>query len=410
MDTRVEKACGIDVHQSFLVATVLSSSGTKDTRKFSTSLDGLYELKNWILENSCQRVAIESTGIYWIPTYTILEDKVETVVANPMMIKHIPGRKTDTLDSEWIAEICLNGQIRPSYVPSREIRDIRELTRTLVKLTDNRTIYKNKIHKILRKSGIRIAGVLSDIFGKSGSIIVNGILNGKSLDNIFKEDIKDKRILKKKEEIKESIKGELSQKDIFVIKECLDTIRFLNSKIELFNSMILQSLSDRQKELEILVSVPGISFKIASLALAEVGDIKVFPGPKNFVSWSGLAPAVNESAGKTSNSHITKRGNKFLRRILVLAANSIVLGKPNRLRSFYHRIKVRKGHKKAIVGLARKLASIIHHLLTNQEKYHEREFKEKIIKIPKLIPVKDLDLEEMIGILGEAGYSVNKTI
>ncbi len=122
MNTRVEKACGIDIHQAFLAATILTSDGIKDTKEFSTSLDGLLDLKTWILENRCQRVAIESTGIYHIPAYIILEGKVETIVANPLQIKYIPGRKNDEIDSEWIAEVCLNGQIKPSYIPCREIR------------------------------------------------------------------------------------------------------------------------------------------------------------------------------------------------------------------------------------------------------------------------------------------------
>jgi transposase len=297
MNIRVEKACGIDIHKAFLSATILTVAGTKDTRKFSTSIEGLLDLRAWITENGCQRAAIESTGIYWIPAYTILEDKVETIVANPLQIKHIPGRKTDTLDSEWIAEICLNGQIKPSYIPCREIRDIRELTRTHVKLTQERTAYKNRIHKLLQRAGIRISGILADIFGKSGSIILNGILNGKSIDQTF-EDIKYKKIQKKKSEVKEAIKGELSHNDIFVIKECLESINFLNNKIKTFDSMIFQSLKGMRRELEIVMGIPGIGFTIAASALAEIGDIKVFPEPKNLVSWSGLAPAINESAGK----------------------------------------------------------------------------------------------------------------
>lgn len=407
MNIRVEKACGIDIHKAFLSATILTLAGTKDTRKFSTCIDGLLDLRAWITENGCQRAAIESTGIYWIPAYTMLEDKVETIVANPLQIKHIPGRKTDTLDSEWIAEICLNGQIKPSYIPCREIRDIRELTRTHVKLTQERTAYKNRIHKILQRAGIRISGILADIFGKSGSIILNGILNGKSIDQTF-EDIKYKKIQKKKSEVKEAIKGELSHNDIFVIKECLESINFLNNKIKTFDSMIFQSLKGMRRELEIVMGIPGIGFTIAASTLAEIGDIKVFPEPKNLVSWSGLAPAINESAGKTSNGHITKRGNKFLRTILVQAANSIAIGKHNKLWFFYQRIKTKKGHKKAIVALARKLACLMHHLLTHKEKYSEEELKEKKVKLPKSIPVRDLDLNEMIGILCEAGYNISK--
>ncbi len=179
-----------------------------------------------------------------------LEGKLETIVANPQQIKYIPGRKNDILDSEWIAEVCLNGQIKSSYVPHREIRDIRELTRTHVKLTQTKTAFKNRIHKILQRAGIRISGVLADIFGKSGIIILNGLLNGNTLDKIFK-DIKNKQIKKKKNEVKEAIKGELSQADIFVINECLDAIRFLDDKIEATKSRIFQSLTGLQKDMEI---------------------------------------------------------------------------------------------------------------------------------------------------------------
>ncbi len=407
MNNRVEKACGIDVHQAFLAATILTSAGIKDTREFSTSLDGLLDLKQWILENRCQRVAIESTGIYHIPTYTILEGKVETIVANPLQIKYIPGRKNDDIDSEWIAEVCLNGQIKPSYIPCREIRDVRELTRTHVKFTQSRTALKNKVHKILQRAGIRIAGVLSDIFGKSGTTILNGILDSKPIEQIFRE-LKSKRIKATTTEIKDAIKGELSQNDIFVIKECLETVKFLDDKIKEFDSRIHQSLSGMQKEQHILMSIPGIGFTVAAAAIAEIGDIKVFSKPKNLVSWSGLAPAVDESAGKSSDGHITKHGNKYLRTILVQAANSIAIGKPNKLRFFYQRIKVKKGHKKAIVALARKLAAIIHHLLLNNEKYSEEELKEKKVRLPKFVSAQDLNVDEMIRLLCEAGYTVNK--
>ena len=408
MNIRVEKACGIDIHQAFLVATMLDLTGTKDTRRFSTCIEDLLNLREWLLDSKCQRVAIESTGVYWIPTYTLLEGKVETIVANPLQIKNISGRKNDDIDSEWIAEVCLNGQIKPSYIPPKEIREIRELTRSHVKLTQARTSFKNRVHKVLSRSGIHISGVLSDIFGKSGMIILNGILNGKTIDQTFTE-IKNKQIKIKKTEIRESLKGELSQNDIFVIKECLDSIRFLDQKIKEFDSKININLKGMQKEMEILTSIPGVGFTTAAAIMAEIGNIEEFSKPKELVCWSGLAPAINESAGKSSNGHITKKGNKFLRTILVLAANSIVISRPNKLRFFYQRIKAKKGHKKAIVALARKLVSIIHHLLKFKEMYLEEEGKQKSFKPPKFIPVPDFSIDDMIGILCEAGYSVNKS-
>jgi len=408
MNVRVEKACGIDVHKSFLVATILNWEGIKETKEFNTGLEDLINLREWIMARHCQRVAMESTGIYWTPLYTCLEGKVETIVANPFQIKNIPGRKNDDIDSEWIAEVCLNGQIKPSYVPPKEIREIRELTRTHVKLTQARTSFKNRVHKVLSRAGVHISGVLTDIFGKSGMIIINGLMNGKTIDQTFAE-IKDKRIKIKKTEIKESLKGELSQNDIFVIKECLDSIKFLDEKIKKFDSKINQNLKGMQKEIEILMSIPGVGFTTAAAIMAEIGNIDVFSKPKKLVGWSGLAPAINESAGKSSNGHITKKGNKFLRTILVLAANSIAIGGPNKLRFFYQRIKAKKGHKKAIVALARKLASIIHHLLKFKEMYSEEEGKQKKVKLPKFIPVPEFSIDDMIGILCEAGYSVNKS-
>lgn len=408
MNIRVEKACGIDMHQAFLMATMLDLAGTKDTRRFSTCIEDLLNLREWLIDNKCQRVAIESTGVYWIPTYTLLEGKVETIVANPLHIKNIPGRKNDVLDSEWIAEICLNGQIKPSYIPPKEIREIRELTRSHVKLTQARTAFKNRAHKVLSRAGIHISGVISDIFGKSGMIILNGILNGKTIDQTFVE-IKNKKIKIKKMELKDSLKGELSQNDIFVIKECLESIKFFDKKIKEFDSKINQNLKGMSKEMKILMSIPGVGFTTAAAIMAEIGNIGVFFKPKKLVGWSGLAPSINESAGKSSNGHITKKGNKFLRTILVLAANSIAIGRPNKLRFFFQRIKGKKGHKKAIVALARKLVSIIHHLLTFKEVYSEEEGKQKQFKLPKFIPVKDFSIDDMIGILCEAGYSVNKT-
>jgi transposase len=408
MNIRVEKACGIDMHQAFLMATMLDLAGTKDTRRFSTCIEDLLNLREWLIDNKCQRVAIESTGVYWIPTYTLLEGKVETIVANPLHIKNIPGRKNDVLDSEWIAEICLNGQIKPSYIPPKEIREIRELTRSHVKLTQARTAFKNRAHKVLSRAGIHISGVISDIFGKSGMIILNGILNGKTIDQTFVE-IKNKKMKIKKTELKDSLKGELSQNDIFVIKECLESIKFFDEKIKEFDSKINENLKGMSKEMKILMSIPGVGFTTAAAIMAEIGNIDVFSKPKKLVGWSGLAPSINESAGKSSNGHITKKGNKFLRTILVLAANSIAIGRPNKLRFFYQRIKGKKGHKKAIVALARKLVSIIHHLLTFKEVYSEEEGKQKQFKLPKFIPVKDFSIDDMIGILCEAGYSVNKT-
>ena len=407
MNVRVERACGIDVHKSFLVATMLTCEGVKETKEFNTGLEDLINLREWIMERHCQRVAVESTGIYWTPLYTCLEGKVETIVANPRFIKNIPGRKTDYLDSEWIAELCLNGQIKPSFIPSKEIRDLRDLTRTRTKMIQTRTAFKNRVHKVLQRANIRISVVLSDIFGIAGLQILNGILNGKSIDDVLKDV---KRINKKKASIKEAVCGELSQADVFVIRECLETIAFLQGKIDQLDSMINQSIEKVKKkdQMEILMSIPGISFTSASAILAEIGDINVFPFPKSLVGWSGLAPSLDESAGKSSNGHITKKGSKYLRRMLVQCANAIADGRPNKLRFFFQRILMKKGRKIAIVALARKLLSITHHLLKNNEKYNEEDLKPKQVRVPKFKVISEFSIDEMIKIISNSGYTVDK--
>jgi len=404
----VEKACGIDVHKSFLVATILTCDAAKETKEFNTGLEDLINLRDWLMERHCQRVAIESTGIYWIPVYTCLEGKVETIVANARQIKNMPGRKTDYLDSEWLAEICLNGQIKPSFIPSKEIRELRDLTRTRTKTTQTMTAFKNRVHKVLEKANIRISGVLSELFGIAGIQILNALLDKKNIDEVLK---KVKRIGKKKAAIKEAVRGELSQTDIWLIRECLETIDFLKRKINLLDSMINQRIENtkKQDQMQILMSIPGISFTSASAILAEIGDISVFPNPKSLVGWSGLAPSLNESAGKSSNGHITKKGSKYLRRMLVQCAHVIAGHRPNKLRFFFQRILMKKGKKIAIVALARKLLSIIHHLLKNSEKYVEDSLKPKQIKQRKFQSISEFSLDEMIEIISRAGYTVDKS-
>ncbi len=163
-----DKACGVDVHRDSIVATILSRDGNKDQRKFGTTISELFEFRDWLISNECKSVALESTGTYWIPIYTVLEDSFEVVVANPYMIKHIRKRKNDQSDSEWIAELCLNDQIEPSRIFPKDDWELRMLTRTREGLVKTRTDYKNKIHRDLASANIKLASVVTDIFGKSG--------------------------------------------------------------------------------------------------------------------------------------------------------------------------------------------------------------------------------------------------
>ncbi len=406
--SRVNITCGLDVHKSSISGAILKADGTFTTNQFSTTIEGLLALKEWIVSNQCERVLMEATGVYWIPVYSVLEPHVEVHVVNPLFIKYVPGRKTDTLDSVWIGEIALNGMFKASYIPPRNIRELRELTRTYRKLIDERTAHKNRINKIFVRNGIRLSDVLSDIFGKSGMIVINGLIEGRPIDQTLKL-IHNSRVSKKKDEIKRAICGEISENDLFVIRQSIECISQHDYQIAQYEDRILKNMTPDKGNVEILVSIPGIGFTIGSSILAEIGNISQFDNSKQLVSWSGLSPAVYESAGKTAHGHITKRGSKYLRTMLIEAAQSIARGKPNRLKHFFSRIQSRKGYKKAIVALARKLLSIIHHLLSNHEKYVEPSGKEKKIKLPDLCPDPVIDLDEMIHIITQAGYLVHKS-
>jgi transposase len=185
MQTQKNRVCGADIHKKFLIATTLSRDGTKITKRFGMVLDDLLKFKNWVIENQCEQIAVESTGTYWIPIHAVLEGSVDLIVANAYKIKHTPGRKTDVIDSEWIAELCLNGMIEPSRIFPREDRELRRLTRAREGYVNDMTREKNRIHHALESCGIKLSSVLADIFGKSGRYLLNSLLDGISIVEII---------------------------------------------------------------------------------------------------------------------------------------------------------------------------------------------------------------------------------
>lgn len=384
MHSRVKIACGLDVHRSKIVGSIVTDEGTQETRTFTTTINDTFALKDWILTHQCERVAMEATGIYWYPVYNLLEDHVTIQVANPFYIKGIPGRKTDQLDAEWIATLCLNGLVKPSFVPGLEIRNRRDLVRILHGLIQIRTQHKNRVHKVMVRAGIRIGAHLSNLFGQSGLRILHGLLEGQSIDTILR-DQKNARIAKKRDELAASICGTLNENDVYLIRLELDAIGCINRQIDELKQRISYLMSPVNDDLTILMTIPGIGFDSAVNILAEIGNARQFPSGKHLVSWAGLAPGLNESAGKRIPGHITKAGSKSLRTFLIEPAHSIALMKQNnRLKRFFSRMRSKLGYKPAIIALARKLLMLIHHLLVNRESYFEDNLPKK--KQVKIIP------------------------
>jgi transposase len=408
MEIQKNKVCGADIHKKFIMATILSRDETKSSGRFGMTLDEIVRFKEWVISNNCEAVAIESTGVYWIPIYTVLEGSVEVILANAYKIKHTPGKKTDKRDSKWLAELCLNGMIEPSRIFLKDDRDIRALTRAREKLVNNSTQMKNRIHKELESACIKISSVLTDIFGVSGRKIINGLLEGKNIDEILKM-ITSKRILKKEQEIRQAVTKSLDPARILLIRTYLDLIEKIESQIEILNKEIINRMQKLKEELEIAMSMTGMGFTSASTILAEIGNYKDFETAEQLASWCGLTPKVSQSADKLVTGSITKQGSKHMRRMLVQVAHAISKSKNSKLKRFFLRILAKKGKKKAIVALARKVLCILHHLLVNREKYQDSEMsKTKKVKLNWTSSSVQMTEQDMINVLVDAGYTVQK--
>jgi transposase len=409
MSGKREIACGVDVHNKFIVATILSSDGLKLQDRFDTTFDDLLRFKQWLKENSCHKVAVESTGNYWIPIYNVLEGSVNFILANAYQIKHIPGRKTDTLDSEWIAEICLKNLISPSRIFCRDHRELRSLTRTRESLIKVRTKIKNRVTHELEASCIKLSSKLSDIFGKSGRHIVDGLLNGLNPEEIL-ERIPSGRVRAKKEEIRGVIQSNLSPSQIFLIQSHLNMIDALNKQIAEIDAKISAQISSRKEDLRIALSMPGMGSISASTILAEIGDFRDFSSANKLAAYCGLVPSVYQSAGKLINGHITKHGSPHIRAMIVEVAHAIIRSKQNsRLKKFFLRIKARRGTKVGIVALARKVLCILYHLMIRQELYQDELLsKPRKSKLLGVQSTTSMSLDEMIETIIKAGYEVRR--
>jgi transposase len=406
MEVQRNKVCGVDVHKRFLVATILSRDGTKHTQRFRMNPDELSKFRTWVVENGCEQVAVESTGIYWIPVLNAIEGYVDLILANAYKIKNTSRPKTDLTDSEWMAELCLNGMIKPSRIFPRDDRDLRSLTRARERYVNDTTREKNRIHKLLDSCNIRLSSVLSNMFGKVGRYVLEGLLEGKDIDEII-EGIPVKRLMKKADQIREAVKNGLDITKIQLIRGSLELIAALERRVDELEAEIRRRVVHKKENIRILMSVPGIGFISAVTILAEIGDFRDFEKPEKLAAWCGLVPSVYQSADKLITGKITKHGSRHLRWILVEVAQTVARCGSPKLKRFFLRIMERKGFKVAIVALARKILCILHHLLMNRETY-EDEVTNKEARIELAAPETSMSIEEMIEYMIKAGYEIKR--
>jgi transposase len=299
-DQVVSRGCGLDVHKKVVTATIDGEGIKKQTREYPTITSSLKELRDWLLENGITHVAMESTGVFWKPVYNVLEPAGLTVwIVNAAHIKYVPGHKTDKKDSAWICKLLLAGLLKPSYIPAKKQRELRDLTRYRIKLIQSNAANKNRIMRQLEDANIKLSSVLSSTNGVVATKLINKLSDGKEITMQDVEEVYHKKLGASKEEIFEACQGFITEHHIYMIGILHQEIAHSEQTIENLNQRIREILQPYDNVLELLKKVPGISSKSVEDLVAEIGlDMSVFPSEKNLASWAGMCPGNNESAGK----------------------------------------------------------------------------------------------------------------
>ncbi len=296
----VSRGCGIDVHKKTVVATIDGAGLKKETREYGTFTRSLTELRDWLLEKGITHVAMESTGVYWKPVYHMLEPTgMKVWIVNARHIKYVPGHKTDKQDSAWICKLLLAGLLKPSYIPPREQRELRDLTRYRTKMIQHIASEKNRIIRVLEDCNVKLSSVLSNTQGVVGTKLIGKLCEGKSITMEDIEEVYHRKLEASKEDLYEACQGLLTGHHIYLLQTIQKDIASTETVIESLNTRIRDMLKDYENVVENLRAIPGLSTKTVEDLVAEIGlDMSVFPTEKHLASWAGMCPGNNESAGK----------------------------------------------------------------------------------------------------------------
>lgn len=381
MKVTYQTCCGVDVHKSFLVATIIKTSGGVEPdyqkKRFSTFNNSILEFKQWLLDNECHYVCMESTGKYWVPVFNLLEDEINVTIANPKWVKAVKGNKDDTKDSKWIGDLFRLGLVKGSYIPCKKIRILREFTRYRYKLVSCRSSEKNRYQNALTVCNVALDSVVSDIFGKSSTSIIDYLLE-QSDNSINHEVIASKllRSLKSKEDaVIESIEGYQmtdSQKyRMHLVRAHMDYITAEINDIDRELESLLSSDPDFENAIQFLMTIPGVKRDSAITIISEIGiDMAQFSTSKRLCCWAGLVPGSNESGGKKKSVRITRAG-VYLKPALVQCAHAAVKSeKSPYYKKKYESFTKRRGKKRAIVAVARMILTAIYQMLSTGEEWN----------------------------------------
>lgn len=400
--------CGIDVHKTFVVACIASTNDKGVTiykrHRFSTFTKGLRELSQWLCDNNCKDVCMESTGKYWIPVFNVLEDSCNITLAHPKYVKAIRGKKTDNKDAKWIADLFKHDLVAGSFMPPLAIRQLRDLMRYRFKLTNFMSSEKNRLQNCLTVSNIQLANIVSDTFGKSSMNIIDKLLEN-PLDTSFDiEPLIHGSMKDKIPELELAIDGFITPEQaekLKVIKQHYEDIGSRRSDLE---RIILSLAEPYLEEIELILTVPSIKNVFSAIAIiSEIGvNMDMFPTSKHLCSWAGLTPTSNESAGKKKSVRISRAGC-YIKPLLVQCATAVVKSEKHpEIRNRYLRIKKRRGHKRAIIAIARMLLTAIYNIIKKKEPYNPELYK-KSIDIPV---TREITVEQAISLAKSQGFKI----
>jgi len=397
--------CGIDVHKSFVVACIANTDATLVTtyksKRFSTFTGDLRRLADWLAANDCRDVCMESTGKYWIPVWNILEPTCRLVLAHPKYVKAIKGKKTDKRDAKWIADIFKHDLLNGSFIPPADIRQLRDLVRYHTKLTSYNTGEKNRAQNCLTVSNIKLDDVFSDVFGKAASAITQRLLENNEPFDV--RPYLTKGIKASPEEIQAAVDGAMcatQAEKLRIIRSHMDSLATCKANLE---SEILTLAQKFLPQLNLLLTVPGIHTFSAIAILGEIGvDMSVFETARHLCSWAGLAPQNDNSAGKKKTTRVSRAGVYIKPMLVQCALAAIKSSKHPEIKNRYNAIKKRRGHKKALIAIARMLLTAIYNILKKNEPYNA----ELYLQANKPPVQREVSVEQAIFILQRQGYLV----
>jgi transposase len=374
MDRVVERCCGLDVHKSSVTACVRvpEEAGElhQEIREFAATTRGLLQLRDWLASFEVTLVGMEATGVYWKPIYYLLEDDFECWLLNARHLKNVPGRKTDVKDAAWICQLLEHGLVRPSFVPPKEIRELRNLTRYRKTQIEERTREVQRLEKVLQDAGIKLSSVATRILGVSGRAMLDALVEGTTDPEVLAELARG-RLRAKLGALREALEGRFSAHHALMVGKLLAHIDYLDESIAELSAEVERVIAPFSDEVELLDTIPGVDRRTAETLIAEIGvDMSRFPTHGHLASWAGMCPGNDESAGKRRSGK-TRKGSKWLRGGLTEAAHAAARSKGTYLSAHYTRLRGRRGPKKAAVAVGHSILVIAYHILERGEPYQE---------------------------------------